>query len=45
MFSEGSTNNDNHMDEEPCVDVNEIMAIFGDWTLRLDVQVFLAFKK
>ena len=22
-----------------CVDVNEIMAMFGDWTLRLDVQV------
>lgn len=22
-----------------CVDVNEIMAMFGDWTLRLDIQV------
>lgn len=26
-------------DELECVDVNEIMALFGDWTLRLDVQV------
>jgi hypothetical protein len=25
--------------EADCVDVNEIMAMFGDWTLRLDVQV------
>uniref|UniRef100_A0A915EIA7 G-protein coupled receptors family 1 profile domain-containing protein n=1 Tax=Ditylenchus dipsaci TaxID=166011 RepID=A0A915EIA7_9BILA len=24
--------------EDGCVDVNEIMAMFGDWTLRLDVQ-------
>uniref|UniRef100_A0AAF5RXT5 G-protein coupled receptors family 1 profile domain-containing protein n=1 Tax=Wuchereria bancrofti TaxID=6293 RepID=A0AAF5RXT5_WUCBA len=23
-----------------CVDVNDIMSAFGDWTLRLDVKVF-----
>lgn len=25
--------------DENCVDVNEIMYLFGDWTLRLDIQV------
>ncbi|KAI1719426.1 7 transmembrane receptor (rhodopsin family) domain-containing protein [Ditylenchus destructor] len=42
MYSERTVNNDNHVDEEPCVDVNEIMAIFGDWTLRLDVQMIFS---
>ncbi|KAI6207322.1 G-PROTEIN-RECEP-F1-2 domain-containing protein [Aphelenchoides fujianensis] len=30
------------MDLTECVDVNEIMAIVGDWTLRLDVQIIFS---